>query len=202
MRAEHLPQLLVAALADQVQVDLAQRGQEPVGVVLPVLEPVAVVDQQPVVGLGRDVELELPDALEVVLHVVDGAVLQLDLHRRGERPQHPDRHAAVSRVRAEDAVRVAVPAVDEQAELVQLAGRIRCGGAGVASAFVGVALAFVGAASAGELLFAAVAGAPTGRLVSLVMVFSLPSGPSGSWAQSRWTAEAGIAIHVGRLRAS
>ena len=32
-RAEHLPELLVAALVDQVQVDLAERGQEAVGVV-------------------------------------------------------------------------------------------------------------------------------------------------------------------------
>ena len=32
VRAEDLPQPLVAALGEQVQVDLAQRGQEPVGV--------------------------------------------------------------------------------------------------------------------------------------------------------------------------
>ena len=33
VRAEHLPQLLVPTLVDQVQVDLAERGQEAVGVV-------------------------------------------------------------------------------------------------------------------------------------------------------------------------
>jgi hypothetical protein len=33
VRAEHLPQLLVAAFGDQVLVDLAERGQEAVGVV-------------------------------------------------------------------------------------------------------------------------------------------------------------------------
>ncbi len=33
VRAEHVPELLVAALVDQVQVDLPDRGQEAVGVV-------------------------------------------------------------------------------------------------------------------------------------------------------------------------
>jgi hypothetical protein len=33
VRAEDRPQLLVPALADEVQVDLAERGQEPVGLV-------------------------------------------------------------------------------------------------------------------------------------------------------------------------
>ncbi len=32
--AEHSPELLVPALPDQVQVDLAERGQVPVGVIL------------------------------------------------------------------------------------------------------------------------------------------------------------------------
>ena len=40
--AEDGPQLLVAALVDQVPVDLAERGGEPVGVVLLVLDAVAV----------------------------------------------------------------------------------------------------------------------------------------------------------------
>ncbi len=37
VRAEHVPQLLVPALVDQVQVDLAERRQEAVGVVDDVL---------------------------------------------------------------------------------------------------------------------------------------------------------------------
>ena len=45
-RAEHGPQLLVTALVDQVQVDLAQGRGEPVGVVLQVLDPVGPRDER------------------------------------------------------------------------------------------------------------------------------------------------------------
>src|SRR5688500_12623068 len=60
VRAELLPQLLVAALADEVQVELADRGQEPVRV-LGGLLAVAVVDVEAVGERQlrlRDVALE------------------------------------------------------------------------------------------------------------------------------------------------
>ena len=50
VRAEHLPQLLVPALADQVQVELAERRQEAVRVVDDVRVAVVVGDLEPVVG--------------------------------------------------------------------------------------------------------------------------------------------------------
>ncbi len=49
------PQLLVPTLVDEVPVELAQGGGEAVGVVLLVLHPVAVGDEEPVVMGGAEV---------------------------------------------------------------------------------------------------------------------------------------------------
>ena len=56
----------MAALADEVQVDLAQRRQEPVGVVVNVNDPVVVRDPDPVVGDLRGWQDTDPDALELM----------------------------------------------------------------------------------------------------------------------------------------
>ena len=49
VRAQDVPELLVAALSDEVQIDLAQRRQETVGVVLNVLDTVVIGNADPVV---------------------------------------------------------------------------------------------------------------------------------------------------------
>ena len=51
-RAERVPQLLVPALADQVQVEFAERRQVPVRVVLQLRLAVGVADLKPVIRNG------------------------------------------------------------------------------------------------------------------------------------------------------
>ncbi len=75
-------------------------------------DAVAVGHLQPVVGRVRDGQHADPDAFVLVLEA-DPLVGVHDGHRLGQRAEHPDRHAALVRVRAEDAVRVAVLAGDQ-----------------------------------------------------------------------------------------
>ena len=119
--AEHLPEVLVAPLVDQVQVDLAQGGQEPVGVVDDDL-PLAVVDRHPVAGhVPVRRHHAGPDAAVLVLEpVVDVADAHRD--RGGQRLQHPHRDHPVVLVGAEDGVRVAVLAAHELVELAAVDG--------------------------------------------------------------------------------
>ena len=98
----------MAALADQVQVELADRRQERVGVLDRELAGVAVVDLELVVERQLGV-------LELALEHAAGVDL-LELHARAAvgdrgdrargRAQHAHDHAAVLRMRAEDGVRV------------------------------------------------------------------------------------------------
>jgi hypothetical protein len=67
--AEDFPELLVAALADEVQVDLAERGQEAVGVVQTARRPV-VGDLEAVVGHVRTGHHTRPDPAVLVLQLV------------------------------------------------------------------------------------------------------------------------------------
>ena len=75
-RAERAPELLVPALADQVQVDLAERGQVPVGVVLQLGLAVHVSNFKFVIsnGPGRLWHRHLEDTLVAVRHRVAAAV--------------------------------------------------------------------------------------------------------------------------------
>ena len=123
----------MAALVDQVQVDLAERGEEPVGVVDDDLA-LPVVDRDPVAGhvpVGGDDAR--PDATVLVLEpVVD--VADADRDRRRQGLEHPDGDDVVVQVRAEDGVRVPVLAADELVELAPgdrvdgVDGTRRCGG--------------------------------------------------------------------------
>ena len=112
--AEDLPQVLVPSLVDQVQVDLAERRQEPVRVVQDDRAGV-VADLDPVVrdllGVGDDAG---PDALELVLEPGRGVAVRHH-DAGGERLEHPDGHPALVRVRSEDGVRLAVLAADRAA---------------------------------------------------------------------------------------
>jgi hypothetical protein len=122
--AQDVPEPLVAALADQVQVDLAERGQPAVRVVDDV-DALAVAHGQPVVrGRTRDDAGEQPgvvhpDQREAL------AALAHHVHLVGVRPQHPDHGAVRVRVRAQDRVRVMVRSAEQAVD-----GR-RIGRAGV-----------------------------------------------------------------------
>ena len=112
--AEHRPELLVAALVDQVPVDLAQRRGEPVGVVLLVLDPVVVRHEEAVV-VGRAVVRRghRPDAVTHVLEVDLGARVDPGPDGPGERPVAGDRQPAGPDVVAEQVMGLAVAAVQE-----------------------------------------------------------------------------------------
>ena len=119
--AQDVPELLVAALVDQVQVDLAQRGQEPVRVVEDD-RLATVLGGDPVVGDVRDGEHADPDPLVLVAEVGfsprSGRVVVQDHHPGRERLQDPDRDAALVGVRPQHGVRVSVLATDDLVELL------------------------------------------------------------------------------------
>jgi len=74
MCAQDVPELFVATLADEVQVDLTQRRQEAVGVVVNVNDPVVVCNPDPVVGdlcRGQDAD---PDSFELMVELGTRAI--------------------------------------------------------------------------------------------------------------------------------
>ena len=122
VRAQDLPQPLVPALADEVLVQLADRGQPAVGVVHGVRRgapgAVAVDDLHPVVA-GLRGQQRLVDAAAVQLpRLVAGAVLVQD--RDGDRlgPQRADGPAVGGPVGAEHRVRVVRPPLDHGPQVV------------------------------------------------------------------------------------
>ena len=114
MRAEHLPQLLVAALVEEEPVHLAERGREPVGVVLLVLDAVVVGDEQAVVlARGHLGGGPGPDAAAYVRQVEDPPVLQLRADTSGQRPVCRDGEPSGAEVVAEQVVRLRVASLEE-----------------------------------------------------------------------------------------
>ena len=114
VRAEDGPELLVAALVDEVPVDLAEGRCETVRVVLLVLDAVAVLDEQAVVVRRREVRRgHRPDAVTHVLQVDPLARVEPGADPGGERPVGGDGEAARADVVAEQVVRLAVAAVEE-----------------------------------------------------------------------------------------
>jgi hypothetical protein len=118
VRAEPGVELLVAALAGQVQVELAERRQERVGIVDRERPRLAVVDLELVAQRQlAPVDHALEDAPGV--HLLECYRLAL-LGQRGDggrgRPKRAHDDAAVVRVRAEDGVRVRVLAADDAVE--------------------------------------------------------------------------------------
>ncbi|MDR6171997.1 hypothetical protein QE359_003026 [Curtobacterium sp. SORGH_AS776] len=110
VRAEVVPQLLVTALAEEVQVELADRRGEPVRVVGRPGDVVAVGRRvRVVVGLDP-VPSELaggragPEAVALVRELDVVAVRSDDPHGGREVADHPDARAAVDGVRSEDVV--------------------------------------------------------------------------------------------------
>ena len=109
MGAEHVPETFVAALADEVQVDLAERRHPAVGVVDDV-DPLAVAHREPVVGgrAGHDAGEQAG-----VVHADEGMALpalQHDVDLVGVRAQHAYDGAVGVRVCPEDGVGVVMGA--------------------------------------------------------------------------------------------
>lgn len=126
---EHLPQLLVPALADQVQVEFAEGGQEAVGIVVGV-HVGAVVDAHPVIGHDRARQPACEHPLALVREFRQRLARRRGQpHLVGERPQHPHGHALGGRVRAEQRVRIAEVSRGEPLEVGGGQGRwALCGG--------------------------------------------------------------------------
>jgi hypothetical protein len=123
VRAEHPPQFLVPALADQVQVELAERGQ----VAVRVIElPSRPGDPSSARGTGDPVVRHLLVGSVTAntpwcrcVHGKPAAVVEHERHRPGQRAQRPDDDAVRSRVRAEHGVRVVVVSGDDPLDLAQ-----------------------------------------------------------------------------------
>ena len=119
--AEHLPQLLVPTLADQVQVDVAERRQEAVRLVDDVPNPVVVDDLDAVIGNGRALPRAAPHAAALVhQRNARGADEHGDLARVW--PEAAEGDDAVAQVRAENLVRIVMRAGDQPIDI-----RRRCG---------------------------------------------------------------------------
>ncbi len=132
---EHPPEALVASLADEVLVELADGGPEPVGVVEHEGLPVGVGDLEAVGRqLGRhQLGGEHPSGVDLV-HGVAGAVVQHQVHGGGVgavAPNHRGRPAAGRGVGTEHVVGIAVLAGHQLVELG--VGRLGGGRHGVAS---------------------------------------------------------------------
>lgn len=111
LRAERLPQLLVASFADQMQIEFTEGGQEAVRI-LELDLGVVVRDEERVLRDGAQRQQPGEEALAVVVQF--GAEPLPDHgHGPGVRPQRPDGDAAGDRVGAEQRVRVVVAAAEQ-----------------------------------------------------------------------------------------
>ena len=110
--AEDFPQLLVATLADEVEVNFAEAGQEPVGVISG--EGISAVgNAQAVVRHCGAGHLGNPDATVFVFHL-QALVADHHRHRRGCWAKHSDGHRLAFGVGAEHLVRVGVAAIHQR----------------------------------------------------------------------------------------
>ena len=123
VRAHAAPQLLVAALAREVQVDLAQRRQERVRVAQVDGEPVVVRDPQAVgVGGGSVLQRYLEEPRRGLDTLADDLVVDDDLHARGVGAVGAHDRGDVARagavVHAEDVVGVGVALLEDRVALL------------------------------------------------------------------------------------
>ncbi len=121
--AERLPQLLVPALPDQMQVELAEGGQETVRVVDLVDVP-AVDHPQRVHGNLRQRQDDREQAAALGHH---RGALAVDhhAHRVGVRSQRPEGDPARHRMRAQQRVRVVMGAEEQTLTVGGVQGRGR-----------------------------------------------------------------------------
>jgi hypothetical protein len=111
MRAKHLPELLVPALPDQVQVDIAEGGEIAVRIVGGDGES-GISHLEPVIGHLGLRQHASKYAFVLVLEV-DAPTPGQDRDPFRPRPENPDSHAAVIRMGSEDNVRIVVSSLDE-----------------------------------------------------------------------------------------
>ena len=112
---EHLPELLVTSLGDEMEVHLAERGQVSVGVVAGESRA-RVGDLQGVVRNLCGRQGGDPDPSVLVRHRKAGPLAH-EVHGLRTRSQHPNRDDRGLQVRPEDAVGVVMPAIDESIEI-------------------------------------------------------------------------------------
>ena len=130
MRAEHLPQSFVAALGEQVQVDLAERGQEPVRIGHRMdnrrIAAALVADLQPVVSQVRERQRhrEQP-GLDVAEHVPLAA--DQGHHLDSMRPVGPHHRVVAVFVGAQDRMRVVVLAGQQAVQVGRRRPQVRAG---------------------------------------------------------------------------
>ncbi len=116
-RAEHLPELLVPALRDQVQIDLAERGQMPVCVVADDLGQAGVGDRDPVVRHRGARHGDRENTLVHVRHRRPAAAGQYHLDRFRQWPERPDGHPVRAGMPAQHRMRVMVRPGDQRVDL-------------------------------------------------------------------------------------
>ncbi len=137
-RPERLPQLLVPALADQVQVQVTERGQEPVRV-LDILNGTVVGHAEPVLGHALQRHQPREEPVPVVMQLRP----QLPCHDRdseSERPKRPEGDPARDRVGAEYGVGAWwVPWRSRSRSVAFRAGEMAGVGSGVSVRTAGVA---------------------------------------------------------------
>ncbi len=127
MRAEDVPEPFMTALGEQVQVHLAEGGQEPVGIGDGVGDVRAarpgIADLQAIVDEVGEVQGDGEEALGDVCHRI-AAPPDEGHDRRRVRPQCPDHGVVGVFVRTEDRVRVEVHPADEPAEVARVRGEV------------------------------------------------------------------------------
>ncbi len=126
MCAEDLPQLLVAALAEQVEVHFAQGGQEAVAVGDGDGVPARIGDLEPVVDEVGERQRHREHTGVDMRHRVALAAHQRH-HFLGMRLERTDHCVVVVFVRAEDAVRAVVRTRDQPAQLAGVGRQVRAG---------------------------------------------------------------------------
>ncbi|CAB4930120.1 unannotated protein [freshwater metagenome] len=115
VRAEHLPELLVAALADEMEIDLAEGGEESVGVVGGD-DAAGISDIDRVVRNLGGLDDPAPNAAVFVAQR-DPRIGSHDGDAVGKGTQDADGDGAAAGVRTEDLVRLVMGAVDDATEI-------------------------------------------------------------------------------------
>ena len=117
VRPQLLPQPLVPAFSRQVQIELAERGEERIGILLHERLSIRVADLDlvPLEGILDDA-LEEPGFVDP-LKLCRELVVYEDAHRLGPRTPCPDDRAALHRMPAQQAVRISQLASDEPVDV-------------------------------------------------------------------------------------
>ncbi len=126
MRAKDFPQPLVATLVEQVQIDVAQRRQETVGVSHRNWLAIAVADLETVID---EIDERQRDGEQARVDVLQREPVRTDQrdHFRGMRPERSDHGVVAVFVRTQDAVRVVVLPGQQASQIAGFGCQIRFG---------------------------------------------------------------------------